>query len=113
MKVWDDFCEKLEKVTAPDKLEKDLLDNLIGFQRATDSLVGFPKASDSLKTPDAKAKVIVKVVKSMVKTLKKMQLDKMTEAQQPQARRLVCYLFSLVQEGYNYVKKTLVANVDG
>merc|ERR1712217_1020402 len=108
-KKWEPEVEKLAEVTDLQKLETDLLDLLCGFQRITDSVVGFPALAKAFKTEEAQAKTILKVVKSLRNALKKMQLDKLPAASQPQARRLVLYLYCIIQETTrSYGKRDLI-----
>merc|ERR1712039_530789 len=94
LKEKEPAAEKLAETLDLAKLEKDLLDLCLGFTRITDSFVGFPGITAGLKTPEAQLKLLLKVVKSVRTALKKMQLDKLPQSQQPQARKLVRYFFS-------------------
>merc|ERR1712217_749744 len=107
-KKWEPDVEKLAEITDLAKLETDVLDLLCGFQRITDSFVGFPALSKAFKTDEAQAKIILKVVKSVRAALKKLQLDKLW-ASQPQARRMVLYLYCIIQEATrSYGKRDLI-----
>merc|ERR1712113_238935 len=95
-------------VMDPEKLEKDVLDFLLGFSRVTDSCAGFPGISQHFRTPEARCKLLVKVIKAVKTALEKMQISKLPEKQQSQAKRLVQYLFCIVQETFNsFGKKEL------
>merc|ERR1711953_1444761 len=60
------------------------------------------------KTPEAQAKVLVKVVKSVQEALRKMQLDKMAEDKRPQVKRMVTYFFYVITEAFrSYGKKEI------
>merc|ERR1712217_74227 len=107
-KKWEPDVEKLAEITDLEKLETDVLDLLCGFQRITDSFVGFPALSKAFKTEEAQAKIILKVVKSVRAALKKIQLDKLW-ASQPQVRRMVVYLYCIIQETTrSYGKRDLI-----
>mmetsp|Transcript_45205 Transcript_45205/g.105396 ORF Transcript_45205/g.105396 Transcript_45205/m.105396 type:complete len:1912 (+) Transcript_45205:101-5836(+) len=98
---WDKPVDALAEASDVEKLEKDLLDLLIGYNRVVPSFVGFPALQSAFKTPEAQAKVIIKVVKNLRTALKKMQLDKLPETAQPKVTSLVVYVFCLVQEAWN------------
>lgn len=106
---WDKSVEALSQDGKdPAKLEKELLDLLIGFQRIMPSFVGFP-ALQVFKTPEAQVRIITKVVKNLKKVLEKMQLDKLAVELQPKVRSLVVYIYCLLQEAWNtYGRKRLL-----
>jgi len=107
LKEKEPAAEKLAETLDLAKLQKDLLDFCLGFTRITDSFVGFPGITAGLKTPEAQSKLLLKVVKSVRTALKKMQLEKLAQSQQPQARQLVGYFFCLLQELMNSYGKRL------
>merc|ERR1712048_339747 len=81
---------------------------LLTYTWVTDSFVGFPAVANAFKTSEAQAKVLVKVVKSVQESLRKMQLDKMPEDKTPQVRRMVTYFFYVIQEAFrSYGKKDI------
>mmetsp|Transcript_59948 Transcript_59948/g.97036 ORF Transcript_59948/g.97036 Transcript_59948/m.97036 type:complete len:1938 (-) Transcript_59948:58-5871(-) len=108
LKDWEKPVEKLAEVNDPGEMEKELLDLLVGYNRVTASFVGFPAMNAAFKTSEAQSKVLLKVLKSLRTALKKMQLDKLPTESQQKARQLVCYVFIIVQEGFNsFGKKDL------
>lgn len=107
MKEWEKPVDALAEVGEPTKLEKDLLDMLIGFSRIVPSFVGFPALANAFKTNEAKAKILVRVTKSIRASLKKMQLDKQPAEKQPEVRSLIVYIFCIIQEGFNSFAKVL------
>eukprot|EP00929_Paragymnodinium_shiwhaense_P082526 TRINITY_DN4351_c0_g1_i1.p1 TRINITY_DN4351_c0_g1~~TRINITY_DN4351_c0_g1_i1.p1 ORF type:complete len:1954 (-),score=750.05 TRINITY_DN4351_c0_g1_i1:133-5994(-) len=109
MKNWEPQVEALGAILDPLKLEKDLLDLLLGYSRVTDSLVGFPKVADAFKTKDARCKVMLKVVKALRTPLKKIQLDRLPAERQVEARRLVIWTVIVIQEMCNAFMKELDA----
>eukprot|EP00435_Cladocopium_sp_Y103_P062278 s262_g23.t2 len=108
-KEWDKSVEALSQDGKdPAKLEKELLDLLIGFNRIMPSFVGFP-ALQVFKTSEAQVRIITKVVKNLKKVLEKMQLDKLAVELQPKVRSLVVYIYCLLQEAWNtYGRKRLL-----
>eukprot|EP00434_Breviolum_minutum_P001099 symbB.v1.2.000962.t1/scaffold39.1/size394969/6 len=105
---WEKPVDALLEAADAAKLEKDLLDLLIGYTRVMPSFVGFP-ALQAFKTPEAQVKIIIKVLKNLQKGLKKMQLDKVASESQPKVRSLVTYVYCLLQEAWStYGKKGLL-----
>ncbi|CAJ1386509.1 unnamed protein product, partial [Effrenium voratum] len=98
---WEKKADEMLQVNDVTRLEKDLLDLLIGFSRVMPSFVGFPALQNAFKTPEAQVKVVLKVVKNLRVVLKKMQLDKLPAETQPKVRSLVVYVYCLVQEAWN------------
>lgn len=106
---WEKPVDSLLEAADSAKLEKDLLDLLIGYNRVMPSFVGFPALQTAFKTPEAQVKIIIKVVKNLQKVLKKMQLDKVASESQPKVRSLVTYVYCLLQEAWStYGKKGLL-----
>ncbi|CAE7192690.1 ZIFL2 [Symbiodinium natans] len=105
---WEKPVDALAEAPDVSKLEKDLLDLLIGFNRVVPSFVGFPALTNAFKTPEAQVAIIVKAVKSLRVALKKLQLDRLPPEAQPKVTSLVVYVYCLVQEAWNsYGKKGL------
>merc|ERR1712064_119989 len=100
--------DKLADVLDPEKLQTQLLDNVMGFTLVTDTFVGLTQIQGNFKTQEAQTKILIKVVKVLQKALKKMQLDKMTD-KQLEVRKLVCYIFCFIQEIFRLHRK----NIDG
>merc|ERR1711948_152901 len=66
-------------------------------------------AIKSVQDTGGASKIILKVVKSVRAALKKMQLDKLPATSQPQARRVVLYLYCIIQEiTRSYSKRDLI-----
>lgn len=108
LKEWEPKAEALGDLIDLDKLEANLLDLMLGYNRITDSFVGIRTVSDSFKTSEVQAKLVVKVVKAVNKSLKKIQLDKLPALKQEKARSVCVYLFCLVMEAFNsYGKKDI------
>jgi len=106
---WEKPVDALAEAPDVSKLEKDLLDLLIGFSRVVPSFVGFPALSNAFKTPETQVLVIVKAVKNLRIALKKLQLDRLPAEAQPKVTSLVVYIYCLVQEAWNsYGKKGLL-----
>merc|ERR1712187_285659 len=90
------------------KLENELLDFLLGFNRITDSFVGFPAITATLKTSETQAKVVCATLKSVKHALKKMQLHNQPADQWDKQRSLICYIYCILQEGFSsFGKKDL------
>jgi len=98
---WDKKIAPISDIIDLDKLENTVLDLLLGYNRITDSFVGFPALASSFKTSEAQAKIVVKFVKAIKASFKKMKLDKLPADDQPKVRRMARYLFSIIQEAMN------------
>merc|ERR1711879_1074919 len=99
-KNWEDPIKGLETVQDVAVLETKLLDLLLGLHRVTDSMERFPNLVNNFQTTDMQAKIIIKVIKSVLKALKKIQLDKLPAEKQPAVRRFVVYFMCMINEAF-------------
>eukprot|EP00746_Dinoflagellata_sp_MGD_P125685 gnl/MRDRNA2_/MRDRNA2_60514_c0_seq1.p1 gnl/MRDRNA2_/MRDRNA2_60514_c0~~gnl/MRDRNA2_/MRDRNA2_60514_c0_seq1.p1 ORF type:complete len:1869 (+),score=477.09 gnl/MRDRNA2_/MRDRNA2_60514_c0_seq1:406-5607(+) len=107
-KSWEKQIDSFADIIDPAKMEKELLDLLLGFQRVVDTFAGFPAVCNSFKTHEMQAKVLLKIIKNVKAGLKKMQPSKLPD-QQAQVKSLVIYCFCLAEETYKAYK----SEVDG